>query len=65
MFYNNFHGEVQHGKFVDETLREYFPDYNYKGIFLDIGAYEPINISNSYHFEKIIGMFIVLKQILC
>ena len=37
---------------MDETLREYFPNYNYKGIFLDIGAYEPINISNSYHFEK-------------
>ena len=50
--YFKFHGENQQGKCVDETLREYFPNYNYKGIFLDIGAYEPINISNSYHFEK-------------
>ena len=50
--YNNFHGEYQQSKYVDQTLREYFPDFNYKGIFLDIGAYEPINISNSYHFEK-------------
>lgn len=49
--YSYFHGELQHGKYVDQTLREYFPDYNYKGVFLDIGAYEPINISNSYHFE--------------
>ena len=60
--YNLFHGEIQCGKYVDQTLREYFPDITYKGIFLDIGAYEPINISNSYHFEKMIGMFIVLKQ---
>jgi FkbM family methyltransferase len=51
-YYKNFHGEVQQGKHIDETLREYFPDYSYKGIILDIGAYEPINISNSYHFEK-------------
>ena len=50
--YNNFHGEYQQSKYVDQTLREYFPDFNYKGVFLDIGAYEPINISNSYHFEK-------------
>jgi FkbM family methyltransferase len=50
--YENFHGECQNGKCVDQVLREYFPDFSYKGIFLDIGAYEPINISNSYHFEK-------------
>lgn len=50
--YSNYHGEFQKGKYVDQVLREYFPDYNYKGIFLDIGAYEPINISNSYHFEQ-------------
>lgn len=50
--YYSFHGEIQHGKHVDQTLREYFPDYSYKGTMLDIGAYEPINISNSYHFEK-------------
>lgn len=52
MEYPHYHGEVQNGKHVDEVLRSYFPDYNYNGIFLDIGAYEPINISNSYHFEK-------------
>jgi hypothetical protein len=50
--YSTYHGEFQNGKYVDQVLREYFPDYNYKGIFLDVGAYEPINISNSYHFEK-------------
>lgn len=50
--YYNFHGEHQQGKYVDETLREYFPNFDYKGVFFDIGAYEPINISNSYHFEK-------------
>ncbi len=52
MVYTVFHGEVQHGNRVDEILRGYFPDYNYKGVFFDVGAYEPINISNSYHFEK-------------
>jgi FkbM family methyltransferase len=48
----SFYGEIQCGKHVDQTLREYFPDYNYKGVFFDIGAYESINISNSYHFEQ-------------
>lgn len=50
--YNLYHGEVQEGKHVDEVLREYFPDFIYKGVFFDVGAYEPVNISNSYHFEK-------------
>lgn len=48
--YTNFHGELQEGKNVDQVLREYFP-YDYKGVFIDIGAFEPIRISNSYHFE--------------
>jgi FkbM family methyltransferase len=52
MSYNIFHGEIQNGKNVDNTLRDYFPDYNYKGVFFDVGAFEPITISNSYHFEK-------------
>jgi len=51
MNYNVYHGEVQQGKHVDQTLQEYFP-LNYKGVFLDVGAYEPINISNSYYFER-------------
>lgn len=50
--YQKFHGEVQRDKHVDQVMREYFPNYDYKGIFFDVGAYEPVNISNSYHFEK-------------
>lgn len=46
-----FFGEVQDGKHVDEILRSYFPDYSYKGIFFDVGAFEPIRISNSHHFH--------------
>lgn len=49
--YTQFHGEVHNGKHVDQVLREYFPDYDYKGVFLDVGAFDPIVISNSYHFE--------------
>jgi hypothetical protein len=48
--YNNFHGEIQQGRPVDYVIASYFPN-NYKGVFFDVGAYEPINISNSYHFE--------------
>lgn len=48
----NFYGEIHNGKYVDEELREYFPDYNYKGIFFDVGAYHPIEISNSNHFYE-------------
>ena len=50
--YTQFHGEFLENKHVDAILREYFPDYSYKGVFLDVGAFEPIRISNSYHFEK-------------
>jgi FkbM family methyltransferase len=51
MSYSTYHGELQQGKYVDETIQEYFPK-GYKGVFFDVGAYEPINISNSYYFEK-------------
>jgi FkbM family methyltransferase len=51
-YYYNFHGEHHEGKNVDQVLREYFPDFSYKGVFFDIGAYDPIHINNSYHFEK-------------
>ena len=50
--YQTFHGEVLESIHVDQVLRDYFPDYNFKGVFLDVGAFEPIRISNSYHFEK-------------
>jgi FkbM family methyltransferase len=49
--YCNYHGELQFNVPVDKTLRDYFPA-SQKGIFLDIGAYDPIRISNSYHFER-------------
>lgn len=48
--YNEFHGERLDGKTVDEVLRSYFSKNT--GIFFDVGAFEPIRISNSYHFEK-------------
>jgi len=47
----DFYGEFHNGKFVDQELREYFPDYSYKGVFFDVGAFEPIDISNSHHFH--------------
>ena len=48
--YNEFHGERLDGKTVDEVLRSYFSKNT--GIFFDVGAFEPVRISNSYHFEK-------------
>lgn len=50
--YANFHGEIQGGMPVDSVLRDYFPDYSYKGVYFDVGAFDPIVISNSYHFER-------------
>lgn len=50
--YDKFHGERFNNKNLDSYLRDYFPNYSYKGVFIDVGAYEGINISNSYHFEK-------------
>lgn len=38
-------------KKVDEVIRSYFPDYSYKGVMIEIGAFDPVVISNSYHFE--------------
>ena len=51
-YYSEFHGEVLEGIPMDKLLRDYFPDYHYGGVFLDVGAFEPIQISNSFHFEK-------------
>jgi FkbM family methyltransferase len=48
--YKKYHGEVQQGIAVDAVLASYFPAH-YKGVFFDIGAYESISLSNSYHFE--------------
>jgi FkbM family methyltransferase len=49
--YNNFHG--QFSPEVDRIIREsYFPDYSYKGVFIDIGACWPQFLNNSYHFEQ-------------
>ena len=50
--YKTFHGEILSGIPVDSILRDYFPDYSYNGVFIDVGAFEPIRISNSYHFEQ-------------
>ena len=51
--YKEFQGEVVGNSApTDEILRGYFPDYNYKGTIIEIGAFDPIIISNSYHFEK-------------
>jgi FkbM family methyltransferase len=52
MPYTTFHGEVIDKIHTDAVLRDYFPDYTYKGVFIDVGAFEPIRISNSYHFER-------------
>lgn len=45
-----FFGEKYNNKHVDEILYEYFPDPTYKGVFFDVGAFEPITISNSHYF---------------
>jgi FkbM family methyltransferase len=49
--YLQYHGEELGGKKVDEVLRSYFPN-KLNGVFFDVGAFEPVTISNSYHFEK-------------
>ena len=48
MTYSKFHG----WNLLDKELRAYFPDYAYKGIMLEIGAFEPIRLSNTFHFEQ-------------
>lgn len=47
-----FHGEVLNGKYSDAVLRDYFPDYDYKGVMIEVGAYDPVRISNSNHFRQ-------------
>lgn len=49
--YSKFHGEFLDGYYVDGILRNYFPNKQ-NGVFFDVGAFEPIRISNSFHFEK-------------
>lgn len=47
-YYRDFHGY----NLLDKELRGYFPDYTYKGIIIEIGSFEPIRLSNTYHLEK-------------
>jgi FkbM family methyltransferase len=46
--YTKFHGY----NLLDNELRSYFPDMSYKGIILEVGAFQPILLSNTYHFER-------------
>ena len=51
--YSEYHGDLDDGSSLDKILRtKYFPDYNYKGTFIEVGSFDPILISNSYHFER-------------
>ena len=51
--YSEYHGDLDCGLSLDKILRtKYFPDYNYKGTFIEVGSFDPIIISNSYHFER-------------
>jgi FkbM family methyltransferase len=45
-----YYGEFINNIHVDNILRSYFPNFEYKGVFLDVGAFDPIQISNSHHF---------------
>lgn len=49
-YYSEFHGEIINNLYADEVLQKFF-DKDFKGIFLDVGAFEPIRISNSHHFH--------------
>lgn len=50
--YDHYHTEVIKGYQIDRIIRQYFPDPKYKGVFFDVGAFDPVLISNSYHFER-------------
>jgi len=54
MNYLQFHGECVDGKGdpSDKILRSYFSDYDYKGTIVEVGGYDPVVLSTSYHFEK-------------
>ncbi len=48
--YPHFHGE--HSPPVVQRLRSFFPETEYRGVIVDVGAGLPVTISNSYHFEQ-------------
>lgn len=53
--YTEFHGQPHgcpHSVPLDESIRAYFPDYNYQGTMVEVGVPQPIHWSNSYHFER-------------
>ncbi len=47
----DFYGDITDTLSPDSMLRELYPDYSFKGVYLDVGAGHPIIISNSYHFR--------------
>ena len=51
MMYTSFHGTGSK-TYPDKVIRErYFKDYNFKGVYLDVGSAGPIEMSNSCHFR--------------
>lgn len=48
MFNSKWYAEFETDKYIRE---KYFPDYTYKGVFVDVGAGPPSFISNSKHFR--------------
>jgi FkbM family methyltransferase len=50
--HEQFYGYIHANNKLDEELRRYFPDYEYVGIIIEVGAFEPIRLSNTYHFEQ-------------
>lgn len=49
MFNTNFFGQFG----TDQIIREhYFPNYEYQGVMVDVGAYNSHYGSNSFHFEN-------------
>jgi FkbM family methyltransferase len=49
MTYNFFHGEYDTDRFIREN---FYPDYDFKGVMLELGAGDPENCSLSKHFRE-------------
>jgi len=47
---------------IQDYIDQHFPNQNNKGIFVEVGAYDGVDISNTYYLEKVKGWTGVLVE---
>ena len=53
---------ISYSQFGEDMLLNFYFLRQQQGFYIDIGAYHPIHLSNTYHFYKKVGVELILMQ---